>query len=134
MYKSAVDTEIHTVLAELAAELTRGGGSPTAVSFDIGVLKDIRQKMIACFEDDSKDEDSKKRWKEYDEWCNGLLDVRTKENEIETVKAAKKAALNERLIQLAERKRVAQHAAAGASPIKVKREGEVAVSPRRFIS
>ena len=41
--------------------------------------------------------------------------------------------MNERFIQLAERKRVAQHAMSGASPIKVKRDGDIAVSPRRFI-
>ena len=132
MYKTAVDTEIDTVHAELAAGLTKDGGSPSSVTFDIGVLKEIRQKMIAYFEDESKDEDSKKRWKEYDQWCTGLLDVRTKEKEVEMVKAAKKAALNERFIQLAERKRVAQHAMSGASPIKVQRDGDIAVSPRRF--
>ena len=104
MYKIAVETEIHTVLAELAAESARGGGCPSAVSFDIGVLNEIRQKMNSCVEDESKGEDSKKRWKEYDEWCLGLLDVRTKENEREIVKASKKAAMNERLNQLAEKK------------------------------
>ena len=89
MYKTAVDTEIDTVHAELAAGLTKDGGSPATVTFDIGVLKEIRQKMIAYLEDESKDEDSKKRWKEYEQWCNGLLDVRTKEKEVEMVKAVK---------------------------------------------
>ena len=103
-YKIAVSTEVDTVLANLAAELTRNGGSPATVSFDIAVLNEIRQQMNACFEDDSKSEDCKKRWKEYDEWCKGLLDVRTKEKEIEVVKAARNAAMKERLMQLAENK------------------------------
>ena len=79
MYKVAVNIEIDTVLANLAAELTRNGGSPAAVSFDIAVLNEIRQQMNACIEDNSKSEDDKKRWGEYDEWCKGLLDVRSKE-------------------------------------------------------
>ena len=61
-YKIAVSTEVDTVLANLAAELTRNGGSPTTVSFDIAVLNEIRQQMNTCIEDDSKDEDDKKRW------------------------------------------------------------------------
>ena len=132
MYKVAVNTEIDTVLANLAAELTRNGGSPATVSFDIAVLNDIRQQMNACIEDDSKSEDSKKRWTEYDEWCKGLLDVRSKEKENEMVKAARNAAMKERLVQLAEKKRVAEQTAASTSPIKVKRDGDIAVSPRRF--
>lgn len=66
-YKIAVSTEIDTVLANLAAELTRNGGSPATVSFDIAVLNELRQQMNTCIEDDSKDEDDKKRWGEYAE-------------------------------------------------------------------
>ena len=133
-YKIAVSTEIDTVLANLAAELTRNGGSPATVSFDIAVLNEIRQQMNTCNEDDSKDEDDKKRWGEYAEWCKELLDVRSKEKENEMMKTAKNAAMKERLLQLAEKKRVAEQTAAGASPIKVKRDGDIAVSPRRFTS
>ena len=74
MYETAVDTEIDTVHAELAAGLTKDGGSPSSVTFDIGVLKEIRQKMIAYFEDESKDEDSKTRWKNM---TNGAMDCLT---------------------------------------------------------
>ena len=49
-------------------------------------------------------------------------------------KTTKKDEMKERLLQLAEKKRVAEHAAAGASPIKVKRDGDIVVSPRRFIT
>ena len=82
-YKIAVSTEVDTVLANLAAELTRNGGSPATVSVDIAVLNEIRQQMNTCSEDDSKDEDDKKRWGEYAEWCKELLDVRLKEKENE---------------------------------------------------
>ena len=61
MYKVAVNVEIDTVLVNLAAELTRNGGSPAAVSFDIAVLNEIRQQMNACIEDNSKSEDDKTR-------------------------------------------------------------------------
>ena len=60
--------------------------------------------MNTCSEDDSKDEDDKKRWGEYAEWCKELLDVRSKEKENEMVKTAKNAAMKERLLQLAEKK------------------------------
>ena len=132
MYKVAVNVEIDTVLVNLAAELIANGGSPAAVSFDIAVLNEIRQQMNACIEDNSKSEDDKKRWGEYDEWCKGLLDVRSKEKENEMMKAARNAAMKERLVQLVEKKRVAEQTAASTSPIKVKRDGDIAVSPRRF--
>mgnify|MGYP006885669426 FL=1 len=132
-YKIAVSTEVDTVLANLAAELTRNGGSPATVSFDIAVLNEIRQQMNTCSEDDSKDEDDKKRWGEA-ERCKELLDVRLKEKENEMMQTSKKAVMKERLLQLAEKKRVAEQAAAGASPIKVKRDGDIVVSPRRFIT
>ena len=35
-------------------------------------------------------------------------------------------------MQLVEKKRVAEQTAASTSPIKVKRDGDIAVSPRRF--
>ena len=133
-YKIAVSTEVDTVLANLAAELTRNGGCPATVSFDIAILNEIREQMNTCSEDDSKDEDDKKRWGEYAEWCKGLLDVRLKEMENEMRKTSKKAEMKERLLQLAEKKRVAEQTAAGASPIKVKRDGDIVVSPRRFIT
>ena len=89
-YKIAVSTEVDTVLANLAAELTRDGGCPATVSFDIAILNEIREQMNTCCEDDSKDEDDKKRWGEYAEWCKGLLDVRLKEKENEMRKTSKK--------------------------------------------
>ena len=36
---------VSDVVANLAAELTRNGGSPATVSFDIAVLNEIRQQM-----------------------------------------------------------------------------------------
>ena len=90
-YKIAVSTEVDTVPANLAAELTRDGGSPETVSFDIAILNEIREQMNTCCEDDSKDEDDKKRWGEYAEWCKGLLDVRLKEKENEMRNTLKKA-------------------------------------------
>ena len=59
-YKIAVSTEVDTVLANLAAELTRDGGCPATVSFDIAILNEIREQMNTCSEDDSKDENDKK--------------------------------------------------------------------------
>ena len=103
-YKIAVSTEVDTVLANLAAELTRDGGCPATVSFDIAILNEIREQMNTCSEDDSKDEDDKKRWGEYAEWCKGLLDVRLKEKENEMRQTSKKAVMKERLLQLAEKK------------------------------
>ena len=103
-YKIAVSTEVDTVLANLAAELTRDGGCPATVSFDIAILNEIREQMNTCSEDDSKDEDDKKRWGEYAEWCKGLLDVRLKEKENEMRKTSKTVVMKERLLQLAEKK------------------------------
>ena len=85
-----MNVEIDTVLANRAAELTRNGGSPETVSFDIAVLNEIRQQMNACIEDNSKSEDEKKRLGEYDEWCKELLDVRSKEKENEMMQTSKK--------------------------------------------
>ena len=48
------------------------------------------------------------------------------------MKAARNAAMKERLVQLVEKKRVAEQTAASTSPIKVKRDGDIAVRPRRF--
>ena len=59
-YKIAVSTEVDTVLANLAAELTRNGGCLATVSFDIAILNEIREQMNTCSEDNSKDENDKK--------------------------------------------------------------------------
>ena len=85
-----MSTEVDTALANLAAELTRNGGCPESVSCDIAILNEIREQMSTCSEEDSKDENDKKRWREYAEWCKGLLDVRLKEKENEMRKTSKK--------------------------------------------
>ena len=60
--------------------------------------------MNTFIEDDSKDQDDKKRCAEYGERGKELLDVRSKEKENEMKKTARNAAMKERLLQLAEKK------------------------------
>ena len=71
MYKLAVESEIHAVLAKLESQFAKKGGCPASVSFDHGVevANEIRAKIISFMEDGGISVELKARWKKYEEWC-----------------------------------------------------------------